>query len=92
MSKLENAFFVGSFFLIVDLEIGFMLFRLCSSSSDAATSPRDRGSISPSFYAQLLRPQIPKEQKDSQIKQFFGLLGPESLKAVCKHVDEIDPG
>ena len=35
---------------------------------------------------QLLHMQIPKAQKDSQVKQRFALLG-----AAGKHIDEIDP-
>ena len=35
--------------------------------------------------------QIPKAQKDSQLKQLFALLGSMSVKAARKHVDEIDP-
>ena len=49
------------------------------------------GSISPTFYEQLLRTQIPKMKKDSQIKQLFALLGPAWVKAARKHIDEIDP-
>ena len=30
-------------------------------------------------------------KKDSHVKQLFALLGFSSVKAVCKHVDEIDP-
>ena len=30
-------------------------------------------------------------KKDSQVKQLFALLGSASVKAACKHVDEIDP-
>ena len=53
--------------------------------------PSDLGSISPTFYEQLLPTQIPKAQKkDSQVKQLFALLGSASIKAVRKHVDEID--
>ena len=44
-----------------------------------------------SFYEQLLGAQIPKLQKDSQIKQLFVLSGPACVKADQKHVDEIDP-
>ena len=32
-----------------------------------------------------------KRQKDSQLKQLFALLGSAAVKAVYKHVDEIDP-
>ena len=51
----------------------------------------DQGSILPSFYGQLFCAQIPKAQKDSQIKQLFALLGPAYVKAGCKHDDKIDP-
>ena len=37
-----------------------------------------------SFYQHLLRTKIPEAQKDSQIEQLFALLGPASVKAVCK--------
>ena len=49
------------------------------------------GSISPTFYEQLLRSKIPKAQKDSQIKQLFALLGSACIKAAREHVDEIEP-
>ena len=49
-------------------------------------------SISPTFYTQLLRVQIPKVQKDSQVMQLFALLVPARLKAVHKHVDDLKPG
>ena len=51
----------------------------------------DQGSISPTFYEQLLHLQIPKVQKDNQLKQLFALSGSACVKAVHKHVDEIDP-
>ena len=35
--------------------------------------------------------QIPKAQKDSQVKQLFVLLGYVRVKAAHKYVDEIDP-
>ena len=50
----------------------------------------DQVSIPPTFYEQLLHAQIPKVQKDSQVKQLFALLGPSSVKAACKQVGEID--
>ena len=52
-----------------------------------------QGSISPTFYEQLLCVQIPKAQKDSQVKQLFALLGPAWVKAAHKQVeqDEINP-
>ena len=51
-----------------------------------------KGSISPSFYKQLLHSQIPRAQKkDSQDDQLFALSGPVHVKAAHRHVDEIDP-
>ena len=47
--------------------------------------------ISPTFYEQLLHTKIPKAQKDGQIKHLFVLLGSDCVKAVRKHVDEINP-
>ena len=35
--------------------------------------------------------QIPIAQKDSQVKQIFVLWGSAGVKAVLKHVDEINP-
>ena len=51
----------------------------------------DRGSISPTFYAQLLRLQITKAQKRQSTQAAFELLGFARVKGACKHVDEIDP-
>ena len=48
------------------------------------------GSISPTFYNLHLQAQIPKTQKDSQLKQLFALLGSERIKAAHKHIDEFD--
>ena len=47
--------------------------------------------ISPTFYAQLLCTQIPKAQKDSQVKQLFSLSGSACVKALGKHVYKIGP-
>ena len=58
-----------------------MRFELCTP----------KGSISPTFYEQLLRAQIPKAQKDSQVKQLFVLSGSSCINAAGKHVDEFDP-
>ena len=46
------------------------------------------GSISPSFYEQLLSVKIPKAQNKTvdQVKQLFALSGPAHVKAA----DEID--
>jgi len=50
------------------------------------------GSISPTFYEQLLHAQIPKAQKDTDdLTVFFALLGSAGVKTSCKHVGEIDP-
>ena len=46
-----------------------------------------QGSISPTFYKELLHPQIPKHQKDTQVKQLFALLGSVRVKAAHKHVE-----
>ena len=35
--------------------------------------------------------QIPKAQKDNQLKQLFALSGSAGIKALRKHIDEIDP-
>ena len=40
---------------------------------------------------QLLRSQIPKAQKDCQVKQLFVLSGSARVKAERKNNDEIDP-
>ena len=53
---------------------------------------REQGSISPTFSVQLLRAQIQKSKKGSQLKQLFVLLGSVGVKAPHKLVDEIDPG
>ena len=50
----------------------------------------DTSSFLPTFCKLLLRMQIPKAQKDIQVKQLFVLLGSAGMKAACKHVDEID--
>ena len=48
--------------------------------------------ISPTFYAQLLHHRsIPKEQKDSLVKQLLALSESVRVKAARKHNDEIDP-
>ena len=40
---------------------------------------------------EAFKPADPKRaKKDSQIKQFFALLGSAGVKAARKHVDEID--
>ena len=39
---------------------------------------------------QLLRAQIPKVQKDSQLKQLCTLLGSAGVKDVWNYIDEID--
>ncbi len=52
----------------------------------------DLGSISPMFYDQLLRPKIPKAQKDTDdLTVFFALLGSACVKAVRRYVGEIYP-
>ena len=51
----------------------------------------DQVSISSRFNEQLLNMQIPKAQKESQVKQLFALLRFAGMKAARKHIDEIDP-
>jgi len=48
------------------------------------------GSISPIFYEELLRVKIPIEQKTLMTCLFFALLGSLRVKALRKHVGEID--
>ena len=48
-----------------------------------------RGQFHQYAYAQLLHTQIPKAQKDSQVKQLFALMGSVCVKGVCKQIDEI---
>ena len=55
------------------------------------STPPPRGQFHRRVYPQLLPAQIPKVQKVSQVKHLFGLLGSAHLKAVRKHIDEIDP-
>jgi len=52
-----------------------------------------QGSISPTFYAQLLRSQIPKALKDTyDLTIFFALLGSTSIKVVRKMLMNLSPG
>ncbi len=48
-------------------------------------------SISSTFYKQLLRGQIPKAQKYSQVLSIFGLLGYMCVKAVCQMLIKLTP-
>ena len=44
------------------------------------------------FDIYISRRQVLRQaQKDSQVKQLFALLGSVRLKALRKHIDEIDP-
>jgi len=50
------------------------------------------GSISPTFYGQLLCPKIPKAQKETDNLTFFlSFWGSAHVKVAHKHVGEIDP-
>ena len=42
-------------------------------------------------FEQLLQVQIPKAQKNSQVKQLFALTGSAGVKAAHRHVGEIEP-
>ncbi len=51
-----------------------------------------RGSISSTFYVQLLRLQIPKALKDTyDLTVFFTLLGSTSVKAVRRTLMKLTP-
>jgi len=52
---------------------------------------RHQGSISPTFYSQLLPVQIPKAQKYSQFLSLFCAFGICVSKSFEKNVGEIDP-
>ena len=39
----------------------------------------------------FLPAQIPKVQKDSQVKQLFALSGSALIKVACTRIDEIEP-
>ncbi len=46
---------------------------------------KDKGSISPTFYSNILCMQIPKTQKKTDdLTVFFSLLGSALVKAMCK--------
>ena len=49
-------------------------------------------SISPTFYQQLLRVQIPKAQKKTvKLSSFFALLGSSRVKAACRTLVKLTP-
>ena len=50
------------------------------------------GFISPTFYSQLLCLQIPKVQKDSQVKQLFALSGSAGIKDASKMLVKLTHG
>jgi len=53
----------------------------------------DQGSISPTFYEQLLRVQIPKTQKDTDdLTVFFSLLGSALVRTAHKMLVKSTPG
>jgi hypothetical protein len=53
---------------------------------------RHQGSISPTFYKQLVRSKIPKVQKYADdLTVFFVLLGSAGAKVLIKNVSEIGP-
>jgi len=53
---------------------------------------RHQGSISSTFYAKLLLPQIPNVQKKSDsLTVFFALLGSAGIKAVQKTMMKLTP-
>ena len=51
------------------------------------------GSISPTFYKQLLLAQIPKAQKKTvKFSSFIALLGSACVKAACRKLVKLTPG
>ena len=51
-----------------------------------------QGSVTTNILRATFKGADPKSaKKDSQVMQLFALLGPSSIKAVHKQVDEIDP-
>jgi len=70
------------------LFISLTQIEFCVFSSSALFCER-HGVDFANVYAQLLRMQIPKVQKDLTVS--FGLLVSAGVKAAHKHVGEIDP-
>ena len=70
-----------SFFAANDIFVFFIFFfkkfwhKFARERENEGDKIADLESISPTFYMQLLRKQIPKAQKDSQVKQLFCTLG-----------------
>ncbi len=59
----------------------------------SSRTARNQGSISSTFYEQLLRSKIPKVKKiQSSCQSFFALLGSMSVKAVRKTLVKLTPG
>ena len=53
----------------------------------------NQGSISPTFYKQLLCMQIQKAQKKTfKLSRFFALLGSTSVKAACRMLVKLTQG
>ena len=76
--------------IILDSEFGWTFAK--DLNSDDPSNRLHLGSISPTFYAQLFCSQIPKAQKDSQVKQLFTLLGSGSVKATHNMLVKLTPG
>jgi len=57
------------------LEIGNTYVETMIKIGEEGKKEREKGSISPTFYAQLSRAQIPKAQKTDSLNVFFALLG-----------------
>jgi len=60
------------------------------TAAERASANEDQVSISLTFYKQLLRVQIPKVQKDSQVVSIFCTFGIYEHKSLSYIVDEID--
>ena len=69
-----------------------LLLHQCKSSDRAfLNSAAARGGVNFNDILLAAFTQIPKPQKDIQLKLLFALSGSASVKPACKHVDEIDP-
>jgi len=57
---------------------------ICTELRLLSKELEDKGPILPTFYAQLLRAQIPKAQKTHGLTVFFVLMGSALIKAAHK--------
>jgi len=87
VEKKSFSFFISglekiSSFVLYILLLYFLFFQSFLFTHNLSS---DQGSISSTFYVQLLHAQIPKVQKDTnELTVFFTLLGSTSVKVSCK--------